>query len=267
MTEIVEELRKDALSRQNGLGEPDGPAIEERAADRIVELEAEVGRLRDANPMVAKIVPNGIEVNGQIFVKQARLNNSEDARDRALSALTAAQGEIKTLREALEPFAFRISERIGDGGYPDSYEVQAKVPMHEIRAARQALSTSPSTDTMTDAEKWAGFESDEALIDEVAKAIAENGFGRSWEDFHETCVSDTDKDDLREYAKAAIDAIPNSTIPDTSADLIQAALERERAISKMHEYADGRVPENVERAVIAANEALDAAVRAHRGQS
>lgn len=40
----------------------------------------------------------------------------------------------------------------------------------------------------------------------VARAIAENGFGRPWDDFLPLNAHDTDQSDLIEYAQAALDA-------------------------------------------------------------
>lgn len=53
---------------------------------------------------------------------------------------------------------------------------------------------------------------DDALIEEVAKAIALHGFGRPWDDFEEVNAYDTDHGDLREYARAAIYASPLSAL-------------------------------------------------------
>ena len=53
-----------------------------------------------------------------------------------------------------------------------------------------------------------GVEDDDGeLVERVARAIATHGFGRPWDDFHELYVHDTDKSDLREYARAAIAAL------------------------------------------------------------
>lgn len=47
----------------------------------------------------------------------------------------------------------------------------------------------------------------EEAIEAVAKGIAESGIGRNWpDDFEPLCVSDFDQSDLRDYAKAAIEA-------------------------------------------------------------
>lgn len=46
------------------------------------------------------------------------------------------------------------------------------------------------------------------LVERVAKAIAEEGFGRKWpDDFHEIWARDTDRSDIRDYARAAIGVV------------------------------------------------------------
>jgi hypothetical protein len=40
----------------------------------------------------------------------------------------------------------------------------------------------------------------------AARAIAEKGFGRPWDDFLETNAHDTDQSDLINYARAALEA-------------------------------------------------------------
>ena len=46
-----------------------------------------------------------------------------------------------------------------------------------------------------------------AEIRAVAKAIAENGFGRDWDDFPIMSIEETDQGDLEEYAIAAINEV------------------------------------------------------------
>ena len=41
-------------------------------------------------------------------------------------------------------------------------------------------------------------------LERVARAIAQNGFGRDWDDFLPVNAHDTDRGDLMEYARAAI---------------------------------------------------------------
>lgn len=45
-----------------------------------------------------------------------------------------------------------------------------------------------------------------ASVEAVARAIAQNGFGRPWDDFLPINAHDTDQSDLIEYAQAALDA-------------------------------------------------------------
>lgn len=40
----------------------------------------------------------------------------------------------------------------------------------------------------------------------VARAIAQQGFGRPWDDFYQCDARDTDQNDLIEYAQAALEA-------------------------------------------------------------
>jgi hypothetical protein len=51
----------------------------------------------------------------------------------------------------------------------------------------------------------------EEMVERVAQAIAKKGFGRPWDDFEELNAFDTDQNDLRDYAQAAIDAIRAET--------------------------------------------------------
>jgi hypothetical protein len=44
-------------------------------------------------------------------------------------------------------------------------------------------------------------------VEAIARAIAENGFGRPWDDFLPVNAHDTDQGDLIEYAQAAVDAM------------------------------------------------------------
>ncbi len=49
------------------------------------------------------------------------------------------------------------------------------------------------------------------MVKRVARAIAQNGFGRPWDDFEETNALDTDQSDLLDYARAAIEAMRDVT--------------------------------------------------------
>jgi hypothetical protein len=49
------------------------------------------------------------------------------------------------------------------------------------------------------------------MVEIVARAIAEKGFGRSWDDFEEVNAYDTDQCDLLAYARAAIEAMREPT--------------------------------------------------------
>lgn len=52
----------------------------------------------------------------------------------------------------------------------------------------------------------------------VARAIAERGIGRYWDDFPETDAFDTDQGDLIEYARAAVEIFRRSAPAVTSTD-------------------------------------------------
>ena len=54
MIDLVDRLNQDALQRQNGLGRPDGPAIEEQAADEIESLRDAVLHLEECNERVSE---------------------------------------------------------------------------------------------------------------------------------------------------------------------------------------------------------------------
>ena len=53
---------------------------------------------------------------------------------------------------------------------------------------------------------------------QVARAIAERGIGRYWDDFPETDAFDTDQGDLIEYARAAVEIFRRSAPAVTSTD-------------------------------------------------
>ena len=55
---LVAKLRKDALRRENGLGEPDGPATEHHAADALEAQQAvvEAARIVCSNPLDVNLV-------------------------------------------------------------------------------------------------------------------------------------------------------------------------------------------------------------------
>ena len=57
----------------------------------------------------------------------------------ACTGITDPVEAVEKARDALTAFAFRISERIGDEDLDDDYEIQATVPMREVRAVRKAL--------------------------------------------------------------------------------------------------------------------------------
>jgi len=54
-------------------------------------------------------------------------------------------------------------------------------------------------------------EDEDVLV--VARAIAENGFGRPWDDFEEVNAHDTDQGDLIAYAIAAMAAMTTPALP------------------------------------------------------
>tara|TARA_R110000850_G_scaffold233967_1_gene358827 strand:- start:25725 stop:26108 length:384 start_codon:yes stop_codon:yes gene_type:complete len=61
-------------------------------------------------------------------------------------------------------------------------------------------------------------EHDAETVKRVAMAIAQNGFGRPWDDFLPVNAQDTDHSDLMEYARAAISAMPARKV---SADTVR----------------------------------------------
>jgi hypothetical protein len=84
------------------------------------------------NAVGMTIAENVVAVSGKRYC--LAVNACTGLSDAALS-----QDVIAVVREALRPFAFRVSERIGDEDRPDDYKIQAVVSMQEIRAARAAL--------------------------------------------------------------------------------------------------------------------------------
>lgn len=66
----------------------------------------------------------------------------------------------------------------------------------------------------------------ETLIENVAKGIAKNGFGREWDDFSQIGALDTDQGDLMDYARAAIEAYQSSAPqPRLSQDELQKIIQ------------------------------------------
>lgn len=59
------------------------------------------------------------------------------------------------------------------------------------------------------------------LLETVARAIAQNGFGRDWDDFLPINAHDTDQSDLLDYAVAAIRSLIDQPAP--SFDLVADA--------------------------------------------
>lgn len=98
---------------------------------------------------------------------------------------------------------FRVSESGGQDANPAVLTAPLSLPA-SVDAARQAGTLS----SVTPPSAPVGVEGDDSeLVERVARAIATEGFGRQWDDFHELYVHDTDKSDLREYARAAISAL------------------------------------------------------------
>ena len=57
-------------------------------------------------------------------------------------------------------------------------------------------------------------------LERVARAIAQNGFGRDWDDFLPVNANDTDQGDLMEYAQAAIAALEPVTVTEAARVLL-----------------------------------------------
>lgn len=56
--------------------------------------------------------------------------------------MDSLEAENERLRAALEPFTFRMSQRIGDDHLEGDYQINVRVRMAEVRAARRVLSIS-----------------------------------------------------------------------------------------------------------------------------
>jgi hypothetical protein len=61
----------------------------------------------------------------------------------------------------------------------------------------------------------AEVEEDDPDVLTAARAIAEHGFGRPWDDFHVSNAFDTDQNDLIEYGRAAVSALRSRALPQT----------------------------------------------------
>jgi hypothetical protein len=59
----------------------------------------------------------------------------------------------------------------------------------------------------------AEVEEDDPDVLTAARAIAEHGFGRPWDDFHVSNAFDTDQNDLIEYGRAAVSALRSRALP------------------------------------------------------
>ncbi len=103
-----------------------------------------------------------------------------------------------------EVFARGIG-RAGDGiGLP-----KAKAAAQADYEARilSAIDTSPVPKAEAVPREWPDIDEDDPDVMIVAKAIAENGIGRPWDDFLQVNVSDFDHGDLIEYGRAAVAAM------------------------------------------------------------
>lgn len=84
----------------------------------------------------------------------------------------------------------------------------------EAAAARwnhRATRPPAPADALMEALRIDALDNDDPRLVNVARAIAENGFGRPWDDLLPTNASDTDQGDLIEYARAAINALTAHT--------------------------------------------------------
>lgn len=97
-------------------------------------------------------------------------------------------------------------------------------PLKRVRESVETIirdtTTPPSTPDAAPVVRgleWKGEEDDHVLV--VAKAIAEEGFGRPWDDFLPINAFDTDQADLKDYARAAVAALRSALHPiaDTAA--------------------------------------------------
>lgn len=99
---------------------------------------------------------------------------------------------------------------------------------------RAMLAASPSTPDAAPVVRgleWKGEEDDHVLV--VAKAIAEEGFGRPWDDFLPINAFDTDQADLKDYARAAVAAFRSALHPIAGTAALDA-LQRGTAYIEMY---------------------------------
>ena len=122
--------------------------------------------------------------------------------------LQCINGNKKTLEALLD------SDKYGD--IDPAFVVQMREgvkQMTNVVTKIAFLKPDPNFNTTVEAIAW-----DDPLVERVAKAIAEQGFGRNWDDFMEINSEDTDQSDLQDYARAAIAEISNTFGRDITKD-------------------------------------------------
>lgn len=140
-------------------------------------------------------------------VGEMRTSASSASLRNVLARLQAAEQECERLRQLVSS-----SEQ---DRYRACGELLARAETAEAKSAALDADYRAVCGFMLDAdsERTAPVEEATGLVEGTAKAIAENGFGRPWDDFLPLNAHDTDQGDLIEYAQAAVDflsAVPPS---------------------------------------------------------
>lgn len=117
---------------------------------------------------------------------------------------------LKALEEAREEVC-KTTHNLTVGYKLDGFDFAAEAVLEALGHAQ----TAPVLTLLSPSDL--PMESDPDVL-QVARAIAERGIGRYWDDFPETDAFDTDQGDLIEYARAAVEIFRRTALSDTSTD-------------------------------------------------
>lgn len=119
----------------------------------------------------------------------------EATRRSAMRIVRAWDAGRESMRQAVERMLDQWQASMDAAGLVSEYN-QGNVLLKRLAAI--AAHPTPTPGGVTEAD-----------IERVARAIAEQGFGRPWDDFLEVNAFDTDQSDLKDYALAALAASPS----------------------------------------------------------
>jgi hypothetical protein len=121
---------------------------------------------------------------------------------------------------AAQPPAAPVETYIyGGDGRSDAVETDAGLPTYQdVRGILPRSSAGNS--------EPAEVEEDDPDVLTAARAIAEHGFGRPWDDFHVSNAFDTDQNDLIEYGRAAVSALRSRALPQEVAESYRETVQK-----------------------------------------